>query len=111
MRTLRSSGLAVALAGGVALAAALATPASAQSYAYPTCPAGYYYAPGYGCLVNSYAYQPPPAYYYGYPGYYPGYYGGVVVGGWGGGGWHGGGWHGGWHGSDGGWHGGGGWHH
>ena len=43
-------------------------PATAQYYsAYPTltCPAGYYYWPGYGCIPNSPNgyYYPPPAYY------------------------------------------------
>jgi len=50
-------------------------PASAQGYAAyptPTCPAGYYYWPDYGCVPNApngYNY-PPPAYYQP-PVYYP----------------------------------------
>ena len=60
-------------------------PATAQNYAAyptPTCPAGYYYSPGYGCVPNSpNGYYAPPAYYappvyYAPPAYYapPVYY-------------------------------------
>jgi len=64
---------------GIGLVAFGIHPATAQYYsAYPTptCPAGYYYSPGYGCIPNS-----PNGYYYPPPAYYvpPAYYAPPVV--------------------------------
>lgn len=96
-------------------AATVAAPRPAMAQYYYNCPAGYYYAPAYGCLP--FAYAPGYGYpYYDYYGYGPFGY----IGSWGGWGWgHRGGWgraggwgHGGWgHGGGfrgGGFHGGGG---
>jgi hypothetical protein len=50
-----------ALIANIALATA-STEAKAQ--VYYTCPPGYYFSPGYGCIANS---PPPQAYYYYVP--------------------------------------------
>src|SRR5581483_6871723 len=77
---------------GALMAVALAAHPSRAQYYYG-CPAGFYFAPGYGCVpyAPGYAYAP---YYYDYAPF--GYAWGGGWGGWGD--WHRGwgGWHGGW---------------
>ncbi|HEV2263759.1 MAG TPA: hypothetical protein VGR79_04420 [Stellaceae bacterium] len=59
----------LAAAAGIGLGLFGVQPATAQydpTYPAPACPAGYYYWPGYGCIVyppNGYYYYPPPIYY------------------------------------------------
>ncbi|HEV2547887.1 MAG TPA: hypothetical protein VGU20_11145, partial [Stellaceae bacterium] len=89
MRLARSFTCKLVFCGALIAATAAAYPAAAQYYY--GCPAGFYLAPGYGCVpyAPGYAYSP---YYYDDEPFYAG-----VWGGWGGwhhgwGGWHHGGW-------------------